>query len=289
MGAIILSIAWVLSVGIFISLTIAPSFLLINSTKNIWVLIFSIPFTLFLGVSLVFMFLSVFFRLLPKIPKGKYKTNGTFYGTIWSIENGLITPILSLLQNKLFIEQNIRYLILKAFNMDLCHNSWLTTKTYFGNPRNIHLGANSLVGEFAHLAPSYQPKLNVLVVDDIYVGDDSIVGGHSIVAAGTHIGKKCVVQADVFISAKCKIGDGSRIGARSVLEEQVVIGPKARIGKDCIIKSGVMIGPGVKIKNGSIIDQDVLQSSTISQSCSTELKREVNGAQFILNRPSLNP
>ncbi|HEV8511447.1 MAG TPA: DapH/DapD/GlmU-related protein [Gemmatimonadales bacterium] len=196
-------------------------------------------------------------RLLPSSEPGTFRFPDR--GTVrWGLKGWAPSLYLTLFQPTLFTSRFFQRLVLRAFGARLAPGAWLTSRTIVREPHLVRIGARSVVGEYAHLICSYQPRPGVLIVAEVVIGDDSLVGGYSHVAPGVRIGSRCVLEHAVVIGARTTIDDDSRIGAGTTVYNAARIGRNVRIGKNCLIPSGSVIADGVQIPDGTVLSLEAV-------------------------------
>jgi acetyltransferase-like isoleucine patch superfamily enzyme len=147
---------------------------------------------------------------------------------------------LAVFQPVCFMSEGFQRLVLLAFGARLGPGALVTSRTIIREPHHVRIGAATLVGEFVHLACSYQPRPRLLVVDDIVIGDGVLVGAHSLLAPGARVGNRCIIEHAVSIGAHVTIGDNVHVGAGAPVHRRA----GRRRGDDrqgCIIPAGSMI------------------------------------------------
>lgn len=192
-------------------------------------------------------------RLLPRSDSGRYRLPGDRGAVRWALKGWAPSLYLSVFQSTLFTSRFMQRVVLGAFGARLAPGAWLTSRTVVREPHHVRVGANSLVGEYAHLICSYQPRPGILIVADVVIGDDSLVGGYSHLAPGATVGSRCVIEHAVAIGAGTSIGDHSRIGAGTTVYNAVRIGRHVVVGKNCLIPSGSTIADGTRIPDGTVL------------------------------------
>jgi len=249
---LLLSGAWLAGIFFLAFLTTLPLATLLWFTvgTNPIIMAALIPLALFLGCVLLFAFLWAFFSLLPQAPNGAYDTGASRSYVLWAIENGLAIPVLRLFQPLVFVNESLRYLVLRALHADVAYSAMITSRTVITNPRKIHVGEGSIVGEGAHMSPAHQPRIGKLVVGDIRVGKNVLVGGYTKVMAGTEIADNVIIQADCFLHPFCKIGGEVRLGRSTIVNEGAVVGARSRIGRGCEIAPYAVVPEGTILKDG---------------------------------------
>jgi len=196
-------------------------------------------------------------RLLPKSEPGTFRLPGDEGSVRWAVKAWAPSLYLTLFQPLLFTSRFFQILALRAFGAHLAPGAWLTSRTIVREPHHVSVGLHSLIGEYAHLICSYQPRPGVLIVARIVIGDDSLVGGYSHLAPGVTIGSRCVIEYAVAIGARTVIGDDSRIGAGTTVYNAARIGRHVFIGKNCLIPSGAIIADGARIPDGTVWTSEV--------------------------------
>ena len=144
-------------------------------------------------------------------------------------------------------------LALRAFGATLGRDALLTSRTIVREPHHIEVGAGSLVGEYAHLICSYQPRRGVLVVGRITIGADVLIGAYSHIAPGVRIGSGSRLEHGVRIGAHTTVGTNTRIGAGTAIYNGVRIGSDVIIGKACLVPSGTELADGTRIPDGTVV------------------------------------
>lgn len=196
-------------------------------------------------------------RLLPRSEAGTFRLPGDEGSVRWALKGWAPSLYLGLFQPLFFTSRFFQLFVLRAFGARLGPGAWLTSRTIVREPHHIRVGARSLVGEYAHLICSYQPRPGWLIVADVIIGDDSLVGGYSHLAPGVTIGSRCVIEHAVALGACTTIGDDSRIGAGTTIYNAVAVGRNVLVGKNCLIPSGAVIVDGTRIPDGTVLTSDV--------------------------------
>lgn len=192
-------------------------------------------------------------RVLPRSEPGTFRLPGDPGSVRWALKGWAPSVYLTLFQPLFFTSRSFQRIALRAFGARLGPGAWLTSRTVVREPHHLHVGVGSLVGEYAHLACSYQPRPGVLVVAAIVIGDGSLVGAYGHLAPGATVGSRCVLEHAVAVGARTVIGDDSRIGAGTVIYNAARIGRGVSIGKNCMIPSGSVIADGAQIPDGTAL------------------------------------
>jgi len=203
--------------------------------------------SLFCGPLFLLFCLRIFYFFLPTIPNGKFKFPEEKGAVIWAIVSWPSTTYLRLFQPLLFMNEYLRFLILKTFGADVKFSSWLTGKTTIGNPSKIHVGENTLIGEHVFLATAFQSRLNQVVIGEIWIGNHTLIGAYSKLSSGVRIGDHVNISYNVTILPEGHIGDHTEIGLATLIQTGVRIGRNVKIGRHCIIS------PKSNIPDGTVI------------------------------------
>lgn len=134
-----------------------------------------------------------------------------------------------------------------------------------GPKRNIQIGNNVVIGGIV-ASERFHPG-QVVIGDDVYLGDDTIISCAERVeiGSGTLIGHGVQIFDNNShpVDAETRRVDydvlrGLRQGERGeILRAAVIIGPLAWIGLNSIILRGVTIGEGAIVAAGSVVTKDV--------------------------------
>ena len=85
------------------------------------------------------------------------------------------------------------------------------------------------------------------------IGDEVLIGAHSVLAPGAWVGHRSILEHAVSIGAHVVIGNDVHIGGGSTLYTGVRVGDRAVIGKACVIPAGTVIPAGAVIPDGSVL------------------------------------
>jgi carbonic anhydrase/acetyltransferase-like protein (isoleucine patch superfamily) len=195
-------------------------------------------------------------RLLPRSEPGTYRLPGDPGATRWALSGWAPSVYLTLFQPLFFNSRGFQRLVLAALGARLGPGAWVTSRTVIREPHHVRIGAGSLVGEYAHLVSSYQPRPGLLLVGDITIGDDTLIGAYTHVGPGAAIGSGCTVGHGVALGGWTTVGDGVRIGAGTTVYNRVRIGADAEIGKNCFIPTGAVIERGARVPDGTVLSTD---------------------------------
>lgn len=210
----------------------------------VWILL--APWTALAGMASVH-------RFLPRSVEGTFKLFSDWGAVAWALKGWAPSLYLTVFQPVWFQSAGFQRLVLRAFGAMMAPGALMTSRTIVREPHHVRIGAATLVGEYAHLVCSYQPRPKLLVVGSIVLGDRVLVGAYSRLAPGVRVGDDCLLEYAVTIGAHTTIGPGSRIGAGSSIYNSVRIGAGVAIGKGCLVSSGSEIPDGTKIPDGTVV------------------------------------
>ena len=191
-------------------------------------------------------------RLLPASEEGTFQLFADRGSIRWALKGWAPSVYLTVFQPVFFLSPLFQRNALRAFGARLAAGAWVTTRTSIREPHLVEIGRDSLVGEYAHLACSYQPRPRTLVVAGIRIGDEVLIGAHSILGAGCRVGARSTVEYGVVIGAHTTIGEDTRIGADTSIYNGARVGCGVRIGKSCRIASGAVVPDGARLPDGTV-------------------------------------
>lgn len=210
------------------------------------------PWSALLGMALLH-------RLLPVSESGTFRLFADRGSLCWALKGWAPSVFLTVFQPLFFLSQGFQRIALQAFQARLGPGTWITSRTIVREPHHVRIGRASLVGEYAHLVCSYQPRIGLLIVGEIEIGDNVLVGAHSLIAPGSRVGAGTVLEHAVNIGAGTVIGANVRIGAGSCLYNRVKVGDGAILGKNCVVCSGATIPPGSRIPDGTLVAAELAE------------------------------
>lgn len=192
-------------------------------------------------------------RALPASRPGTFRLPGGAGAVRWALKQWAPSLYLTVFQPVCGQSERFLRLALRAFGATLGPHALLTSRTIVREPHHVHVGAGSLVGEYAHLICSYQPRRGVLVVGPITIGDDVLIGAYSHIAPQVRIGSGSRLEHAVAIGAHSIVGPNTRIGAGTAVYNNVRIGANVTIGKACLVPSGTQLADGTRIPDGTVV------------------------------------
>ena len=192
-------------------------------------------------------------RLMPASEPGKFRSLADRGSIHWALKSWAPSVYLTVFQPLFFQSRYFQRIALRAFGARLGPGAWVTSRTIVREPHHVRVGARSLIGEYAHLVCSLQPRPGTLVVGGIDVGDDVLVGAYSHLAPGARIGSRSTLEHGVALGVHTTIGEDTRIGAGTTIYSAARIGTGVIIGKGCIIASGSAVPDGARIPDGTVL------------------------------------
>lgn len=209
-----------------------------------WIVL--VPWTSLCGVALVH-------RLLPPSLPGAFRLFADAGAVHWALKGWAPSLYLTVFQSVYFMSERFQRVALRALGARLGTGARLTSRTVIREPHHVRVGAASLIGEYVHLVCSYQPRIGVLVVGAIDIGERVLVGAHTHVGPGAIIGDDVFLEYSVCVGAHSSVGAGTRIGAGTAIYNSVRIGSGVTIGKGCLIRSGEVIPDGAAVPDGAVV------------------------------------
>lgn len=119
--------------------------------------------------------------------------------------------------------------------------------------RNVTLGRNSVLGDFViiGLPPEGRADGELPTV----IGDDAVIRSHTVIYAGSRIGRNFRTGHHALIREECTIGNDVSVGSGTVVEHHVVLRDGARVHSQAflpehtVLEEGAWIGPKVAVTN----------------------------------------
>lgn len=118
---------------------------------------------------------------------------------------------------------------------------------------NVKLGKDVVIEDYCIIG--YPPKGAEPGELETVIGDGSVIRSHTVIYAGTTIGKKCHIGHGNLVREFCQWGDNSSLGGHSIVEHHCIIGSNVRIQGQVgvceysIIEDDAWIGPRVMFTN----------------------------------------
>lgn len=256
---VLFSLLWLLCLYAFIMLLITPSVLWFEvlaaggALENVWLFVSLLPLTLLLGVFLVLLTVRGFYYCIPPAPEGRFEMFSDKGAVLWAINNAPAMIVLKWFQSTLFLNDLLRYLILKALDCRVDYTTWITSNTHLSDLRNIQIGKDTMLGESCWLMPSVQVRRNRLHIANIDIGNNVMLGTGCRIGPGVHLADQVSLDLNVTIHGFTSIGFNTQIGAYSQIYQGCKIGNHVVIGKNCTIKSRANIESGAVIPDATIV------------------------------------
>ncbi len=190
-------------------------------------------------------------RLLPRSEEGVFRMFSDPGSVRWALKGWAPGVFLTVFQPVWFMSQAFARTALLAFGARVAPDAWLTSRTIIREPHRVTIGAGTMIGEYAHLVCSFQPKMGLLVVGDIRIGERVLVGAYSQIGPGAVIGSDTRLEHRVTVGPQTMVGAGCRIGAASSIYNSARIGDGVTIGKGCLVPSGSIVPAGTTLADGT--------------------------------------
>lgn len=245
---IVLDVLWWVGLAWFAVWTALPLLLvpLLGTLPGAVAWLLLAPWTSLFGMALVH-------RLLPTSMPGSFRLFADAGAIHWALKGWAPSLYLTVFQSVYFMSERFQRTTLRAFGAQLGSRARLTSRTAIREPHHVRVGTGSLIGEYVHLVCSYQPRIGLLVVGRIDIGERVLVGAHSHVGPGACIGDDAFLEYSVRVGAHSSVGAGTRIGAGTAIYNSVRIGSGVTIGKGCLIRSGEVIPDGTLLPDGAVV------------------------------------
>ena len=192
-------------------------------------------------------------RMLPSSEAGTFRLPGDRGATRWALKGWAPSVYLTLFQPLFFMSTSFQRLALRAFGASIGEDAWVTSRTVIREPHHVTIGARTLVGEFAHLVCSMQPRLGMLVVGPISIGADTLIGAYTHIAPGSVVGSRCILEHAIALGPLVVIGDDTQIGASTSIYGGSRVGKGARIGKHCVIATRCVVPEGARLPDCTVM------------------------------------
>lgn len=136
------------------------------------------------------------------------------------------------------------------------------------------------IHEESYVDSSCTIGMGVLVEEDVYISEGSIIYGETIIKKGTYIGENCIIghpQRDGLkniVEKKVRkvdskgplviIGDNNTIRSGTIIYSEVKIGPNCQTGHNVLIREKTNIGDNTLIGTNTVIDGNVIIGNNVS-------------------------
>ncbi|MCL2024332.1 MAG: acetyltransferase [Coriobacteriia bacterium] len=156
---------------------------------------------------------------------------------------------------------------------------------------DVVLGARCTVADCAVLGK--KPKLAASStaaggdLAPLVMGDDCVVGAHTVLMAGTTFGERCIVGDNAGVRERCAIGDNVVVGRGVTVENDTTIGARTRIQSGAYITAYVTIEDDVFIAPMVVTTNDNYMGRTegataAMKGCAIRRAARVGGGVHIL-------
>lgn len=264
------SALWLLLVAVSLSVFFAPLMLLLtlawpaSGGLAVAALVVGLPLALFAGFLLLMGLATIYGRCFENTPNGHFRMFRDRGARLWAFNNAVPTLYMRWFQSTVFLNDDLRHLMLRAFKCDVDRTASIPSSALLGEFCNLHIGARSVIGEYAVLTAASQLKPKLLVVRDIHIGEDVLVGGRSALMGGVHIGDRTRLGADVFVSIQSQIGSDCAIGLATQIDSRCKIGNNVKIGAFTVILAGTVIGDDAVIEAGATVGGTIAPGEVVA-------------------------
>lgn len=140
----------------------------------------------------------------------------------------------------------LNWLYYNLMGMTLPGSTMIGSGTQIRQPELMELGPGVVIGILNIISCHHSPNKKLHCHGKVIIGENTLVGGNSRLAAPITIGKNVVVGAFTEMLTNISIGDNAKIGAKCVLA------PGASIPANVIIKTNSYITHDMDIQEGEI-------------------------------------
>lgn len=208
---------------------------------------------------LVLIIIALLFRMLPDVPNGKHAFYSYYY-YVWLFkdlthETVVTSAFLNNLVRRVKPVGHIFYTIIKMPNT---RHFILANDVRVLDPDRVTIGEFTFVGINTILS-GHIIRSGKLVLEQINIGKNNIIGAFCAVACGVTTGDNCKIDSFVTLNNNVSIGENSVVLGKSLIDSRVKIGKNVRIGKCCIvgantvIEDGAIIGDYLRVGSNKLI------------------------------------
>ena len=104
---------------------------------------------------------------------------------------------------------------------------------------------------------------SALVVDDVIVGDGTMICAGAIVCAAARLGRGVIVNTASSVDHDCVIGDYAHVSPGVRVGGGAVIGDRTFVGIGAIVLPHITIGPDAVVGAGAVVTRDVAPGETV--------------------------
>jgi len=117
----------------------------------------------------------------------------------------------------------------------------------------LDIGEKSYLSNRATIGTNICLKDGTILVDQIKIGKNTMVGHLTMLAPGTRLEDNVEVGVGSAIGIRCRLGENSKVGGTCTLNHGVVIGKNVEIGTSSFVGLKAEIADGIKLPPGSNI------------------------------------
>jgi len=253
------------------------SWVILYVKKNIpdFFTVFLISFSIVLSPILYILLIGFIVFLIPKTPSGKHNLTSKKF-LFWlcrdlTYENIVTFPYLN---NIIMRLKPIRYVFMKLVGMPKIRFLTFAPNVRIVDPDKVHIGEFTFVG-INTIISGHIVRNNQLVIYDIYIGKETIIGAYCKILGGVIIGDRCMIDSSVTLNNDVHIEDRTMVLAMTSVDHFVKIGRRVRIGKNCyigantiiednvVIHDSINIAANTKISKGSVITKNNFSGSSL--------------------------
>ena len=247
---ILLDLLWWLGWAWFVAWTALPLALLpwLGPAGGVIAWAVLAPWSSLLGMTAVH-------RLLPAGASGRHRMFSDPASVQWALKGWAPGLYLTVFQPVFFLSPAFQRVALRAFQARIGPGTSVTSRTILREPHRVRIGRGSVIGEYAHLVTSFQPRPRVLVVGEIEIGNDVLIAGYCHLAMEVRIGSGVVLEHEVRVGPGCEIGSAARVGQGTRLCARVQVGAGAVVGRGCLVLAGTVIPEGARVPDGTVLGE----------------------------------
>lgn len=117
----------------------------------------------------------------------------------------------------------------------------------------LHVGDGSYLANKSSAATNMVLMHGMLLVDDVYIGENSCIGMGAMIAPGTKIDNSVIIDTGVLSGVKNSYKSHVRIREMTGVQHAVSLGEYTEIGSHAFLGVRCRIGPNIKIPDGAHI------------------------------------
>ena len=121
------------------------------------------------------------------------------------------------------------------------------------------VGPGAVVGPYSQIMDNAQIGPDVLIAENVVIGQFVDVGPESMVLVGASVGDNSLITDNVIVGGGCSIGvgcviePGVEIGYGCVIGDNVMIGIGSRLGTNVEVGDGAVIEPGMTLMSDAVV------------------------------------